>query len=254
MNNASTIVSAVFAGWMTLAAPCRLHGQLIDCSMRGSAEEFKIYVDDVRVPDTGVPRLLRQRANFVHDAFFNDLNSALQDQASVKLCKGRFPLEKSDYDDTQVDSLNNLRVVLEVWTAIEDQTTANAEFGFVLVPARSIAPPAVFVVKDNLKRDFNSILKRNKQLQAFAPVVLGTRYYQNHSYPDALPLLCQGRTQLQALISGPSQDAQLLQREKDLLGRLDDIIDDSYRKAKASDAPQFAALTPDENNRYSCPK
>jgi hypothetical protein len=253
MNELSKIFSVLLAGVVALAAPCFLQGQLISCSTPGSTDEYKIYVDDVRLPAAGVSLRLRKRADFLRNAFLADLNNTLQDRAAVKRCNGRFPLDKSDFTDTQVDSLSNLRVVLEVWTAIEDQATAAGEFGFVLVPARSIAPPAVFVVKDNFQRDVNSILKRNKQLQAFAPVVLGTRYYQNQKYLEALPLLCQGHTQLQAVIAAP-QDAQLLQREKDLLGRLDDIIDDSYRKAKASGEPQFAALTPDGTHRYNCPK
>ena len=129
------------------------------------------------------------------DTFLRDLNVTLQDQASAKRCLGRKPREKSEYDDAQINSLDNLRVVMEVWGAIENQSTGDGEFGFVLVPTRSIAPPAVFVVKDNFNGKLDSILKRNKQRQAFAPVVLGTRYYQNHNYLEALPLLCQGCSQ-----------------------------------------------------------
>lgn len=253
MKRSLTISSITLAAF-SLAFPSFSRAQLKSCSMPGSASEYKIYVDDVRFPTSTVPLRLRKRADFLRNAFFNDLSSTLQDRASIKRCDGRFPLDTSDFDDTQVDSLNDLRVVLEMWTAVRDQVTADGEFGFVLVPARSFAPPAVFVVKDNFQRDVNSILKRNKQLQAFAPVVLGTRYYQNHSYLDALPLLCQGRTQLQAMISGPPQEAPLLQKEKDLLGKLDEVIDDSYRQEKASGEAQFAALSPDDDGRYRCPK
>ena len=100
-------------------------------------------------------------------------------------------------------------------------------------------------------------MKKNKQLQAFAPIVLGTRFYKNEEYPQALPMLCQGHTQLQAAISSrvSQDDPQLVQREKELLARLDDVIDDAYRQARASGDPQFAALSPDENtHRFNCPK
>ena len=255
MKQVTNMCCAVIAGLMIVCPPLWLRAQLIDCSMSGSAEEYKIYVDDVNVPPgVEVPKVLLKRANLLRDTFLRDLNVTLQDQASAKRCLGRKPREKSEYNDAQINSLDNLRVVMEVWGAIENQSTGEGEFGFVLVPTRSIAPPAVFVVKDNFNGKLDSILKRNKQRQAFAPVVLGTRYYQNHKYLDALPLLCQGRTQLQVMISEPGSDSQLVQRGKNLIAKLDGVIDDSYRQAKASGEPQFAALTPDENDRYSCPK
>lgn len=230
--------------------------QLIDCTMSGSPDEYKIYVDDVRLPASNVPPRLRNRAQYLRTALFNELSNSWQDHASVKRCDRRFPNDAAEFDDTQVGSLNNLRVVLEVWTAIDDVAAADGEFGFVLVPARSMIPPAVFVVKDKSQGDVNLILKRNKELQAFAPIVLGTRLYQNHSYIDALQFLCQGHTQLQSTVlrQASGANSQLLRREKDLLVTLDAVIDDSYKQAKASGGPQFAAITPDPNGQYTCPK
>jgi hypothetical protein len=230
--------------------------QLRDCTTPGSPDEYKIYVDDVRLPSSNIPARLRSRAQYLRNALFNELNNSWQDDASVKRCDGRFPNDVAEFDDTQVGSLNNLRVVLEVWTAIDDVAAADGEFGFVLVPTRSILPPGVFVVKDKFEGDVNVILKRNKELQAFAPIVLGTRLYQNHSYIDALQFLCKGHTQLQSTVSrqASSSNSQLLQRERDLLAKLDVVIDDSYKEAKASGEPQFAALSPDLSGQYTCPK
>jgi hypothetical protein len=230
--------------------------QLIDCTMPGSPDEYKIYVDDVRFPGSNVPPRLRSRAQYLRTALFNELSNSWQDHASVKLCDRRFPNDAAEFDDTQVGSLNNLRVVLEVWTAIDDVAAADGEFGFVLVPERSILPPAVFVVRDRFQGDVNSILRRNKELQAFAPIVLGTRLYQNQSYINALQFLCEGHTQLQSTVlrQGSGPNSQLLQRERDLLAKLDTVIDDSYKQAKASGEPQFSALTPDLNGQYTCPK
>jgi hypothetical protein len=214
-----------------------------------------MYVDDVRFPQSSVPPRLRNRAKYLRNALFNELSNSWEGRASVQRCDRRFPNNPGEFDDTQVGSLNNMRVVLEVWTAINDVAEADGEFGFVLVPTRSIIPP-VFVVKDKFQGDVNSILKRNQELQAFAPIVLGTRLYQNHGYIDALQFLCQGHTQLQSTVLRHSStpNSLLSQREKELLTQLDAVIDDSYRQAKASGEAQYSALSPDSSGKYKCPE
>ena len=243
-----------------LFRPGIVHAQLIPCKMPGSAEELKIYIDDVRVKDASVPRALRSRLELLRTTLQQNLSATVTDQASVKLCTDRFPTDPSEFNSTQIDSLNNQRVVLEVWASLPGQSGGQGEIGFVLVPAKSVVTPVVFVAREDLNGDVLKLVKKSRELQAFAPVVLGTRHYKNEEYESAVRFLCEGESKLQLALKGsndpaasPEQKA-FVDREKALLAQVQSMVDDSIRKAKATGLPQYGALSPAADGKYGCPK
>ncbi len=243
-----------------LFLPGKVHAQLIPCKTPGSAEELKIYIDDVRFKDATVPKALRSRLELLRNTLQQNLSATVTDQASVKLCTDRFPTDPSEFDTMQIDALNNQRVVLEVWASLPGQSGGRGEIGFVLVPAKSVVTPVVFVAREDLNGDVLKLVKKSRELQAFAPVVLGTRHYKNEEYESAVRFLCEGESKLQLALSGANattttpEQKTFMDREKTLLAQVQSMVDDSIRKAKATGQPQYAALSPGAGGRYSCPK
>jgi hypothetical protein len=238
------------------AKPVR--AQLIACSMPGTPEEFKVYLDDVRPLTKTVPPRLRARLDSLARSLQENLKVAVNGRAALKLCDKRFPLDVSEFT-TQVDELDHMRVVLEIWGALGGANGDEGELGFVLVPARSLLNPVVFVAKDDFKGPMLELVKKYIELGAFVPVVLGTTFYQNDQFEDAISPLCEGETKLQVAIAkqGASQTPEqkaFVQHEKDLLVHVQTMVNVSLKKLKNAGKPQYKALTPDAGGNFSCPK
>jgi len=229
--------------------------QLTNCKDPGPPEAFKIFVDEVRTPaDSSAASLkVQEKLQSIHKFLYENLKAASGDNASVRDCGKRFPNDASDFDGTEFDGLDNLRVVLEVWGVLDDTVKGSGSIGFALVPARPLAPPAVYVVPSaNL---LNS-LRQGKQMSAFAPLVLGIRQYQNRNYSDAVLLLCAGTQHLDSVLHGQTAlaDASFRTRQQELMKKVREITDSAIKEArKAPDSP-YQVWTPSSDGTFACPQ
>ena len=129
----------------------------------------------------------------------------------------------------------------------------SGSIGFALVPARPLAPPAVYVVpSDNLL----SSLRRGKQMSAFAPLVLGIRQYQNRNYADAVLLLCTGTQQLDSVLGGQAAlgDTAFRARQQALMKKVKEITDAAIREAKKAPDSPYQVWTPSIDGTFACPQ
>jgi hypothetical protein len=238
------------------------HGQLIDCRDPGPADSFKIFVDEVRTSDTSPPSAeVRKTLQAIRRILTENLTMSAKVASSgtsatelgVRDCGQRFPRDASDFDDHQFDSLDNLRVILEVWGVLDNSAKGSGAIGFALVPARPLAPPAVYVVPSpNL---LNS-LRQGTQVSAFAPLVLGIRRFQNHAYAEAVPLLCSGMGQLAPVLNDQSalSDPAFRTRQQALVASLNGIINSSIVEARKISGSPYNLLTPANNGTFACPR
>ncbi len=230
------------------------HAQLTNCNDPGPPDAFKIFVDEVRATGTSKSNAkVQEKLQSIHKFLTENLKASSEDKASVRDCGKRFPTDPTDFDSTEFDGLDNLRVVLEVWGVLDDPTRGSGSLGFALVPARPIAPPAVYIVPIT---DLLSSLRQGRQMSAFAPLVLGIRQYQNKNYADAVPLLCSGAQQLSSISRGQSavSDAAFRTHQQELMKKVKEITDSSIREARKTPGSPFVLLTPSIDGTFVCPQ
>ncbi len=225
-----------------------------NCADPGPPEAYKIFVDEVRIPGNPVSSVkTKQKLQSIRKFLSDNLKVSAGENASVRDCGKRFPSDASDFDEPEFDGLENLRVVLEVWGVLEDPSRGSGTIGFALVPARPLIPPAVYVLpSDNLLNSF----RQGKQMSGFAPLVLGIRHYQNKKHADAVPLLCGGAHQLEAVLSGQSAlgDTAFRARQQALLKKVKEITDSAIREARKVPGSPFALLSPAGDGTFACPQ
>jgi len=230
------------------------HAQLTNCNDPGPPDAFKIFVDEVRASGTSKSNgKVLEKLQSIHKFLTENLKASSEDKASVRDCGKRFPTDPTDFDSTEFDGLDNLRVVLEVWGVLDDPIRGSGSLGFALVPARPIAPPAVYVVPIT---DLLSSFRQGRQMSAFAPLVLGIRQYQNKNYADAVPLLCSGAQQLNSISTGqsPVSDAAFRIHQQELMKKVKEITDSSIREARKTPGSPFVLLTPSSDGTFVCPR
>src|SRR6266481_1689656 len=206
--------------------------KFINCADPGPPEVYKIYVDEVRTSSGQTASAqTRQKLQTVHRFLSDNLKVSAGKNASVRDCGTRFPSDATDFDDREFDGLDNMRVVLEVWSVLEDPAHGSGTIGLALVPARPLIPPAVFVVPST---NLLNSLRQAKQMSAFAPLVLGIRNFQNKKYADAVPLLCAGTQQLGAVLSGQNAlgDPAFRTRQQELRQKIKEITNSAIKEAR----------------------
>lgn len=224
------------------------------CSSPGPEPTYKIFVDDVKSTSGAAPNAaLLKDLTGLRDFVVSDLITIAAGQASVRKCDNRFPADSADFDDLEVNTLDNLRVLLEVWGAAEDPATGRGSLGFVLVPAWKPALHTVYVVRRE-GPNFLAQAKRGTELRVFAPLSIGIRTYKNQKYGDAIAPLCQGITELQALLTNqmPAADPALRANEASLLLSVRQIASDAIAKARAP-GNRFMLLKPGADGQFACP-
>jgi hypothetical protein len=231
------------------------HAQLITCSSSASGAAYKIFVDEVKTTSTTPASAAKLKdLSGLRDFVVADLRNLTDGQASILRCDKRFPRDSSDFDDIEVNALDNQRVLLEVWGAVEDSAASQGSLGFVLVPAWKLTPSAVYVVPRN-GASFLDQAKQGTELRAFAPLVRGIRAYRNNAYDESIPLLCRGAQQLEALLQKPSQpgEAALRAAEQSLLTNVGKIVSDAITKARVTPGSRYLLLRPTAQGQFSCP-
>jgi hypothetical protein len=230
------------------------HSQLTNCMDPGPRDVFKIFVDEVRVTggSAGSARV-QARLQSIHTFLSENLRASSGNNGSVRDCGKRYPNDPSDFNSTEFDGLDNLRVVLEVWGVLDGPAKESGSLGFALVPAHSIAPPAVYVIPST---NLLNSLRQGRQMSAFAPLVFGISQYQNRNYASAVPLLCAGTQQLNLVITGQSAlgDAAFLSRQQDLVKKVREMTDKAIREARKTEGSPFGQWTPSSDGTFVCPR
>lgn len=250
-NRAHWICSAI----AVVAAGCGIaQAQLTNCMDPGPRDVFKIFVDEVRVTggSAGSARV-QARLQSIHTFLFENLRASSGDNGSVRDCGKRYPNDPSDFNTTEFDGLDNLRVVLEVWGVLDGSAKESGSLGFALVPAHSIAPPAVYVIPST---NLLNSLRQGRQMGAFAPLVFGISQYQNGMYASAVPLLCDGTQQLNLVMTGQSAlgDAALLSRQQELLKKVREMTDKAIREARKAPNSPYGPWNPSSDGTFVCPR
>jgi hypothetical protein len=250
-NRAHLICGAI----AVIAGGCgTAQAQLTNCMDPGPRDAFKIFVDEVRVTggSSGNAKV-QARLQSIHKFLSENLKASSGDNGSVRDCGKRYPRDPSDFDSTEFNGLDNLRVVLEVWGMLDGPAKESGSLGFALVPAHSIAPPAVYVIPS---ANLLSSLRQGRQMGAFAPLVFGISQYQNGNYASAVPLLCSGSQQLDLMVTGQSAfgDSAFLSRQQQLLKKVRELTDKAIKEARRTPGSAYGTLTPTSDGTFACPR
>jgi hypothetical protein len=234
----------------------RAQAHMKACSSLGDPASYKIFVDGLSTVSGATPSAALQRhLTGLREFVVNDLNNLTAGQASVRRCDGRNPTDAGDFDDLELRSLNNLRVLLEVWGVAEDGVSGGGgSLGFVLIQARTFSPLAVYTVRRD-GHDFLAQAKLGTELRVFAPLALGMREFSNKHFEASIPLLCQGIHELSGLVSGPvrATEATLRADEKLLLTNLRKVVSDAIVGARIKTSSPYALLHPTTDGQFACP-
>jgi hypothetical protein len=224
----------------------------VNCKDPGPRDIPKIFVDEVRLKNSATTDARQQeKLQTLHAFLSENLKASTGPDVSVRDCGKRFPSDPSDFDRTEFEGLGNMRVVLEVWGSLEDPVKGSGSIGFVLVPARPLAPPAVYVVPS---ANLLSSLRQGRQMSAFAPLVLGISRYQNQDYPGAVSLLCAGAQQVNSVLNQPAAAANpaFLTQQRALMQKVKEMTDNAIREARKKDSS--FEVYPISDGIYVCPK
>lgn len=233
---------------------CSARAQLTNCMDQGSSELFKIFLDEVRVAGgSGQNPQVQARLESIRTFLRENLKASSGVNASVRDCGHRYPTNPSDFNATEFDELDNMRVVLEVWGALDGPTKSSGSLGFALVPAHSLAPPAVYIVPSP---NLLSSLRSGKQVSAFAPLVFGISQFQNRKYDSAVPLLCAGLRQVDLVISGQSQinAAGFAESQRELVKQVQKMADRAIQESRKTPGSPYITMTPGSDGSFSCPR
>lgn len=232
--------------------------QLIPCNHAVVSSDYQIFLDDiVAAGDSPTSQQIRNRLEALRGFIAQRLAIELGNQAQSRRCENRYPTDISDYTDDEYESLDAMRVVLEIWGSINSGGSNTSSLGFFLVPVRPNLPPAVFVVHDQLlAANLLASFKSTSLLEAFAPIVLGARLMQNRD-PRAIPLLCQGAHALGVALAGQSfhrADPLATPAAQQLLSTVRQLASDAIAEQKTAGNRSFALTQPRPDGRYTCPK
>jgi hypothetical protein len=233
-----------------LVAGCGLARGQNDCENPGPFGDFKIFVDEVRLPNNlPADARTKDKLKTAHTFLFNNLKISADGKASVQECGTRFPSDADHFDSRQFEPLDDMRVLLETWGVLEDPARGSGRIGFALIPAGSLAPPAVLMVpSDNLLDQ----MVQAKRMSSIAPLVLGIRHYQNKEYAAAVLPLCAGAKQISALLAVP-MDTNLKASEENLLRKVKEITNAAIGEAAKTDR-SFALWPKASDGTFQCPE
>jgi hypothetical protein len=251
------------AGWLlsacivagTILFSGRAEAGLKGCGGSADSGEYKIYVDDVQtIANTAADAGLSKKVTGLRDFAVGDLRVLMAGKALVRPCQGRIPRDAGDFDDLEMELLDNGRVLLEVWASVEDPAVKRSVLGFVLVPTSAMASKAVYTMP-RAGADFLAEARLGTELRVFAPLALGLRAYKNQRYEDSIGPLCQGIHQLGVVLGGAArpEEAALRADEQVLLGAVRKIAADAIAKAHANPQSPYSLWTPGSDGAFACP-
>lgn len=228
IRNAFTgLLLAVFASPVATA--------LNPCTSQSNSGNYMIYVDSVTFASSdGNQRIFLDRLRFAVESNVQELRQKLLEDRSrvpnlpqvvvIPCDPQRTPQQRIDFTKTELESLDEFGVVLELWGLVLD-TSGNGQVGYALVSATSqkLANPAIYTVNRVLGSNAESVQKvfsKDPVLVAYATIAVGTRMFQNSDFSSAGSYLCSGAVKLSKVITGAQKahpDLIFVTEQKNLL-------------------------------------
>jgi len=212
------------------------------CTLQTATGNYLIYVDPVTFASANSSKsVFSDRLRFAVEANVQELQQKMFDdrqrnpkmpKVDVVPCdKQRAPQQTSDFTKKEIQSLDQSRVVLELWGFVIDPASGRGQLGYALVSATSqkIADPAVYTLNRVLGTNPETVQKaisKDPLLVAYATIAVGTRLYQNREYTSAASYLCSGAVKLKKVVvkeSASTGSATFVAEQKSLLNGVIDL-------------------------------
>jgi hypothetical protein len=243
------MIRNAFAGLLLALFAIPAANALNPCTTQSNSGNYMIYVDPVTFASTGAnQRLFLDRLRFAVESNVQELRQKLLEDRSrvpnmpqvvvIPCDPQRTPQQSIDFTKTELKSLDEFGVVLELWGLVLD-ATGRGQVGYALVSATSqkLANPAIYTVNRVLGSNAESVQKafsKDPVLVAYATIAVGTRMFQNSDFSSASSYLCGGAVKLSKVIAGALKahpDLIFVAEQKDLLSATLDLRDKALRAA-----------------------
>jgi hypothetical protein len=266
-----SLVSLLMFGGVVM--PVAANAQLKPCLTTVPAPPYKIFVDGMRkctsTGDTENIQDLKKRigvavSNNLAEIKIQLLETKLKQQKSlpdiqVIPCDDvRFPSSTAAFSDAELRTLAESRVLLEIWGDVLSAEKGTAYLGYALAPAFKVQLPSVYSIRQNIAPSSTSgeeLFKENKELKAYAQMVVGIQFYRNDDFDVAIGYLCGGALKLErALAERPqltSADERLFKLEQQkLISGVRALATDAIHQAGQRPESSISAVS---GGSASCP-
>ncbi|HUI56582.1 MAG TPA: hypothetical protein VLY04_16515 [Bryobacteraceae bacterium] len=242
---------------LTLAAAAT--AQMRDCPGI-SGDGYKVMLDNLSVfgPGGQTTTLLRDRLRQKVQFDLSAIQLETTPQMVLVPCRDRAPQDVTDFNPVIVDSLNDHRVLVEVWGQIEAHaglSVQRAQLNFTVVPVnfydRPVVPPGGFSTAyqrriggnpDELVKIFGDF----SDLKAYVSIAAGVKSLKEHDYDQAFQCFCRA----DALLAQPPTGMEPAVRAS-LVKYVNQEVNNAFTQAH-NDQPVRSSLGLD-GTRPACP-
>lgn len=219
------------------------------CTTKSDPGSYMIYVDPVTFASAGANQgIFLDRLRFAVESNVKELRQKLladrsrvpnMPQVVVIPCDPlRKPQQRADFTKTELKTLDQFGVVLELWGLVLD-TNGHGQVGYALVSATSqkLANPAIYTVDRVLGSNAESVQKafsKDPVLIAYATIAVGTRMFQNRDFSSASSYLCTGAVKLSKVVADvqkTNNDVIFVTEQKTLLAATLDLRNKALQAA-----------------------
>jgi hypothetical protein len=241
---AFTVLLALFSASVATA--------LDPCTKQADSGNYMIYVDPVTLASAAANQgVFLDRLRFAVETNVQELRQKLVEDRSrvpdmpqvvvITCAPQRKPQQRMDFTKTELRTLDQFGVVLELWGLVLD-TKGNGQVGYALVSATSqkLANPAIYTLNRVLGNNPESVQKafsKDPVLVAYATIAVGTRLFQNSDFASAKVYLCTGAVKLSKVVAGvqkANSDLIFVTEQKALLSATLDLRNKALQAAGTS--------------------
>lgn len=248
-----------------------VHAEIVDCSGVTTTSGYKILLDelsysrDIFSSDNEL-RLFLERLRFKLQTKLESLRLEETTRLNVLQCRGRRPVDESEFSRGIVDALNSRDVLIEVWGTldanVEDHEIRDrvALIGYAVIPVRyyenaSATLPGIYIVRYSKQsfgptKAFLDMLGQAIEFDAFTAVAFGVKSFKVHNYDQALQYLCKADILLNESTRQPSGESD--PKRKALIAYVRRVAGDCVSAARADPNYQGAIRLLLKNG--PCPK
>jgi hypothetical protein len=221
---------------------------------------YKVMLDNLGVlgPGTQSAQLLRDRLRQKVQFDLANIQLETSPQLLVVPCRERVPQDVTDFNPTIVDSLNNQRVLVEIWGQIQARTGVSlqrAQLNFTLVPVshydRLVVPAGGFTTayQQRLNGNPDDLVKlfgEFSDLKAYVSIAAGVKSLKEHDYTQAFACFCRAGSLLRQPAAGMDPAVRT-----SLIRYLDQKVNEAFTQAR-DEKPVKSSLGLD-GTRPACP-
>jgi len=259
------MIKYAFTGLLLALFATPVASALDPCTTRSDPGSYMIYVDPVTLASAGANQdTFLNRLRFAVESNIKELRqklladrSRLPNMPHVEVipCNPlRKPQQRSDFTKTELKTLDQFGVVLELWGLVLD-TNGRGQIGYTLVSATSqkLADPAIYTVDRVLGSNAESVQKafsKDPVLVAYATIAVGTRMFQNSDFSSASSYLCTGAVKLNKVVADAQKnniDMIFVTEQKTLLAATLDLRKKALQAA--GPPPSSESTCPVENTQ-----